>query len=76
MVRPEIIKKYAVFGNPIKHSLSPLIHKNFAKNCNISLSYEPILGTLGKFTVEATNFLDNSIKAFLLFTDIIVPVGF
>ena len=59
MVRPEIIKKYAVFGNPIKHSLSPLIHKNFAKNCNINLSYERILGTLGKFTVEATNFLDN-----------------
>ncbi|MBT7543337.1 MAG: shikimate dehydrogenase [Gammaproteobacteria bacterium] len=58
MVRREIIKKYAVFGNPIKHSLSPLIHEYFAKNYNIDLSYEPILCTLGKFTVEATNFLE------------------
>jgi shikimate dehydrogenase len=43
------MKKYAVFGNPIKHSMSPLIHSYFAKSLNIELSYEPILGSLDKF---------------------------
>jgi len=59
MAKQEIIKKYAVFGNPIEHSLSPIIHKYFAKSLNINLSYEPILGTLGKFNVEVKNFLDS-----------------
>ena len=51
------MKKYAVFGNPIKHSLSPLIHFYFAKSFGIKLSYEPILGTIGKFEEEAKKFL-------------------
>ena len=59
MARQEITKKYAVFGNPIKHSLSPLIHEYFAKSLQIKLSYKPILGSLGKFDIEAQNFLDN-----------------
>ena len=59
MARQEITKQYAVFGNPIKHSLSPLIHEYFAKSLKIKLSYKPILGSLGKFDTEAKNFLDN-----------------
>ena len=59
MAKQEIIKKYAVFGNPIEHSLSPIIHRYFANSLNINLSYEPILGTLGKFNIEAKNFLDS-----------------
>ncbi len=59
MAKQEIIKKYAVFGNPIEHSLSPIIHKYFAKSLNINISYEPILGTLGKFDIEVKNFLDS-----------------
>ena len=29
-----------VIGNPIKHSLSPSIHSNFAKQCNLNLDYQ------------------------------------
>jgi shikimate dehydrogenase len=35
--------KLAVFGNPIKHSLSPTIFELFAKQFDIRLSYEKIL---------------------------------
>jgi shikimate dehydrogenase len=37
------MKKFAVVGNPIKHSLSPQIHSEFAQQCSIDLTYEKIL---------------------------------
>jgi len=64
MARQEVIKKYAVFGNPIEHSMSPLIHEYFAKNLKINLSYVPILGSLGKFEKEAKIFLENGGSGF------------
>ena len=36
------IKKFAVLGNPIEHSWSPLIHKSFAKQFNLPIDYEKI----------------------------------
>ena len=36
------MKKYAVIGQPIKHSLSPRIHSEFAKDSGIDISYEAI----------------------------------
>lgn len=42
-------KKFAVIGNPIAHSRSPMIHPQFAKDCGIELTYEPVLADLNGF---------------------------
>jgi shikimate dehydrogenase len=46
---------YAVFGNPIAHSKSPLIHAAFAKQTGQDMDYRPILAPLDDFagTVKA-----------------------
>lgn len=41
--------KYAVFGNPIKHSKSPLIHNEFAKNTQQLMNYEAFSPEINKF---------------------------
>ncbi len=35
-------RKFAVIGNPIDHSLSPKIHKLFAKELGQDITYEAI----------------------------------
>lgn len=45
-------EKYAVIGNPIAHSKSPLIHEAFAKQTNQNISYDRLLAPLDGF--EAT----------------------
>jgi len=46
--------KYAVIGNPVAHSKSPLIHRMFAEQTGEDISYEAILAPLDSFaaTVE------------------------
>ena len=47
---------YAVFGNPIKHSKSPQIHKLFAKQAEISLDYKAIEVPADKLTSYIKSF--------------------
>jgi len=44
--------KYAVIGNPIAHSKSPLIHKMFAEQTGQNISYEAILAPLDGFAAK------------------------
>lgn len=41
--------KYAVIGNPIAHSKSPMIHTAFAKQTQQDMTYETILAPIGGF---------------------------
>ena len=48
-------QRYAVIGNPIEHSRSPLIHQAFARQLGIDLSYEKLWAPIDGFeeTVNA-----------------------
>ena len=48
---------FAVFGNPIEHSKSPIIHKEFAKQENSNINYKKIL-------VTSKDDLEKKIKCF------------
>ena len=48
--------RYAVVGNPIKHSRSPWIHTHFAKQTQQSLEYSALLVALDAFEREVTEF--------------------
>lgn len=47
---------YAVMGSPIAHSKSPLIHKAFAQQFNIELTYEKIVVESGKLATALQDF--------------------
>ena len=36
------MKKFAVIGSPIHHSISPKIHSEFAKSFRLKITYEAI----------------------------------
>lgn len=50
------IDRYAVFGNPIGHSKSPLIHKAFSEQFNEKIQYEKILVPLDGFVNAVREF--------------------
>jgi shikimate dehydrogenase len=51
--------KYAVFGNPIKHSKSPLIHSIFAEQCGQDIQYRAVKVELDGFARAVTHFFDH-----------------
>ncbi len=51
-------KKYAVFGNPIKHSKSPLIHAAFARQFDLQLQYRAVRVEIDGFAQAARSFFD------------------
>jgi len=51
------IDRYAVIGNPIKHSKSPLIHHAFAEQTGEQLAYSRLLGEPGRFAKNVADFL-------------------
>lgn len=48
--------KFAVFGNPIKQSLSPPIHQYFAKQLNLSITYDRRLSDENNFAADIEEF--------------------
>lgn len=50
--------QYVVFGNPIAHSKSPLIHGLFAQQTGQALSYQTALAPLDRFTAFARHFFE------------------
>jgi len=54
-----MIKRFAVFGSPINHSLSPLIHYLLAKQTGIKLRYDKQLVEPQNFEREVRFFFEN-----------------
>jgi shikimate dehydrogenase len=56
------VDHYAVFGNPIAHSKSPIIHTLFAQQTGQAIVYTAELAEIGKFAETARKFLNNNGK--------------
>lgn len=64
--------KYAVIGNPIAHSKSPLIHQAFATQMQQDISYERILAPLNGFADTIKSLIANGFKG----VNVTVPFKF
>ncbi len=53
---------YAVIGNPVEHSLSPLIHAEFARAMRQDIAYTKILAPLDGFEASARKFFEDGGK--------------
>jgi len=56
------IDRYAVFGNPIAHSKSPLIHRLFAEQTKQTLEYSAQLAEIGQFAQAVDHFINDNGK--------------
>lgn len=64
--------KYAVIGNPIEHSKSPMIHQAFAKQTAQDISYERILAPLDGFAHTVNQLITQGYKG----VNVTVPFKF
>lgn len=55
--------RYAVIGNPISHSKSPLIHAAFARQTHQSMQYDALLSPLDGFQTTVRHFQQQGAKA-------------
>lgn len=49
---PEALPYYCVIGQPIQHSLSPIIHQSFAQSLNIDLRYDRVEVSLAELETD------------------------
>jgi len=52
------VDKYAVFGNPVRHSKSPWIHAEFARQCEQEMTYRAVLVAEPEFDKTVRGFFD------------------
>jgi len=58
------MNRYAVIGNPIHHSISPVIHAQFSKEFGLEISYEKILSPIDGFQDTVNKFIDSDGQGF------------
>jgi shikimate dehydrogenase len=66
------VDRYAVLGNPIAHSKSPLIHAEFAKQTNQNITYEAVLAPLDGFEATVRDLIKQGYKG----ANVTVPFKF
>jgi len=66
------VDRYAVVGNPIAHSKSPLIHMEFARQTHQNISYERILAPLDGFEATVLELIKQGYKG----VNVTVPFKF
>lgn len=54
--------RYAVVGNPVAHSKSPLIHQAFAQQCTQNISYTRVLAPLDGFKTTVEDLIGQGYK--------------
>ncbi len=56
------MKKYYVLGNPIEHSMSPIIHRMFAKQLDRNISYDRVKVAVDNFQTQLKQLLSSGMS--------------
>jgi len=59
MMKKSKVYQLALFGDPVNHSLSPIIHQQFASQYDLKIDYELIQIDEGRFPLAVEEFFDN-----------------